>query len=110
MLIHSLNSNHNKTAPGTMHNSTGHQIPDSTNPLATKHSAIASSIQFWRRCLDFEDHQARRLVMMLRPLYKAFCDQLKLSSHLASIAPSHGYLAIHYGKDYLGSTTALTTR
>ena len=48
-----------------MHNSTGHQIPDSTNPLATKHSAIASSIQFWRRCLDFEDHQARRLVIVI---------------------------------------------
>ena len=36
-----------------MHNSTGHQIPDSTNPLATKQSAMHSSIQFWRRGLDF---------------------------------------------------------
>ena len=48
-----------------MHNSTGHQIPDSTNPLATKHSAIASSIQFWRRCFDFEDHQARMLKIVI---------------------------------------------
>ena len=86
-----VNSNHNKTDPGAMHNSTGHQIPDSTNPLATKQSAMASSIQFWRRCLDFEDHQARRLVIViaviLNDLVKNFAGERLNQLHCCFTAP-----------------------